>query len=157
MQGGYGSVVVPVAGKSSDDRVFALLPKLIGSDGGVVTFLYVVAVPQSMPLDAELPLEIEKGEAALRRAETELRRSAPSRSVEVLTELLQARAVGPAIVDEAIERNADAIVMTAGIHRSHGRDTLGDTANHVLLNARCEVIVVRVAYAAGLSQGVPWR
>ncbi|MFN8592708.1 MAG: universal stress protein [Thermomicrobiales bacterium] len=156
MQGGFGRVVAPVAGKSSDERVIGLLPKLISAEGGVVTFLYVVAVPQSMPLDAELPLEIEKGENALRRAESELRRSTHPRSVEVVTELLQARAVGPAIVDEAIERKADAIVMTAVIHRSHGRNTLGETANHVLLNAGCEVVVIRVAQGTELSQGVPW-
>jgi nucleotide-binding universal stress UspA family protein len=63
----------------------------------------------------------------------------------IVTELLQARAVGPAIVDEAIEREADAILMTASIHRKHGRDSLGETTNYVLLNAQCEVVVIRTA------------
>ena len=67
----------------------------------------------------------------------------PSRHATIVTELLQARAVGPAIVDEAIERDAEAIVMTAAIHRRHGRPTLGETTDHVLLNAPCEVVVIR--------------
>ena len=67
----------------------------------------------------------------------------PTRNTTIVTELLQARAVGPAIVDEAIERDAEAIVMTAAIHRRHGRPTLGDTTDHVLLNAPCEVVVIR--------------
>ncbi len=114
----------------------------------MVTFLYVVEVPQSMPLDAELPGEIEEGEQALRHAELVARQTLPARTAHIVTELLQARAVGPAIVDEAIEREADAILMTASIHRKHGRDSLGETTNYVLLNAQCEVVVIRTAPAA---------
>lgn len=144
MHGGFERLVVPVAGTAIDDRVIAVLPNLITADGSVVTFLYVVEVPQSLPLDAELPADLDRGERALRRAEAEAKKHVTGRSLQVLTELLQARAIGPAIVDEAIERNADAIVMTASIHRSHGRNTLGDTTNHVLLQAPCEVVVFRI-------------
>ena len=143
MQGRLARLVVPVAGSGMDDRVLGMLPNLLSSDGGTITFLFVVAVPQSMPLDAELPIEIDTGEQALRHAENTARRTLPSRNTTIVTELLQARAVGPAIVDEAIERDADAIVMTAAIHRRHGRPTLGETTDHVLLNAPCEVVVIR--------------
>jgi nucleotide-binding universal stress UspA family protein len=68
--------------------------------------------------------------------------------------LLQARAVGPAIVDEAIERDADAIVMTAAIQRRHGRPTLSDTVVHVLLNAPCEVVVIRTVPAPLPASGM---
>jgi nucleotide-binding universal stress UspA family protein len=90
-----------------------------------------------------LPADIDTGERALGHAESAVRRVLPSRNTNILTELLQARAVGPAIVDEAIERDADAIVMTAAVHRRHGRLTLGETTVHVLLNAPCEVLVIR--------------
>jgi nucleotide-binding universal stress UspA family protein len=143
MHGGFARLVVPVAGSEIDDRVLAILPHLMSADGGQITFLFVVEVPQSMPLDAELPTEVDSGERALRHAEDVARRSLPPKSTQIVTELLQARAVGPAIVDEAIDRSADAIVMTAVIHRKHGRNTLGETANHVLLHAPCEVVVIR--------------
>jgi nucleotide-binding universal stress UspA family protein len=126
-----------------DDRVLGMLPNLLSSEGGTITFLFVVEVPQSMPLDAELPTEIDLGERALRHAENAARPALPSRNTTIVTELLQARAIGPAIVDEAIERDAEAIVMTAAIHRRHGRPTLGETTDHVLLNAPCEVVVIR--------------
>jgi nucleotide-binding universal stress UspA family protein len=145
MQGRLARLVVPVAGSGMDDRVLSMLPNLLSNDGGTITFLFVVAVPQSMPLDAELPTEVDTGERALRHAESAARRSLPSRNTSIVTELLQARAVGPAIVDEAIERDADAIVMSAAIHRRHGRPTLGETTDHVLLNAPCEVVVIRTA------------
>jgi nucleotide-binding universal stress UspA family protein len=157
MQGGFDRVVVPVAGTEIDERVLAILPDLIGVDGGDVTFLYVVEVPQSMPLDAELPREIDRGEIALRLAESAAKRALPARSTQITTELLQARAVGPAIVDEAIERGADAIVMSAAIQRKHGRPTLGETMQHVLLHAPCEVIVIRTAPDGALEREGPWQ
>jgi nucleotide-binding universal stress UspA family protein len=142
MQGGFERLVVPISGSVNDDRLLSLLPELLGKDGGTVTFLFVVEVPQSMPLDAELPIEVGGGERALKYAERAARPRLP-RGTHIVTELLQARSVGPAIVDEAIDRSADGIVMTASIHRKHGRATLGETINHVLLNAPCEVVVIR--------------
>lgn len=143
MRGAFERLVVPVSGSHADDRALDVLPALLAKDGGSVTFLFVVEVPLSMPLDAELPNEINEGEQALRRAERIAKLSLHSRTTYVVTELLQARAAGPAIIDEAIERGADAIVMTAAIHRRHGRPTLGETTNHVLLHAPCEVVVIR--------------
>jgi nucleotide-binding universal stress UspA family protein len=143
MQGEFERLVVPVAGSDIDDRVLDILPHLFSKNGGTVTFLYVVEVPQSMPLDAELPADVDEGERALRHAESVARRTLPSRTTQIVTELLQARAVGPAIVDEALDRAADAILMTASVHRRHGRATLGETVEHVLLHAPCEVMVLR--------------
>ncbi len=143
MPGTFERLVVPVSGSPIDARVLDILPSLLNSDGGMVTFLYVVEVPQAMPLDAELPFEIDEGERALQVAERTASRMLPARGTQIVTELLQARAAGPAIVDEALARNADAIVMTAAIHRRHGRPTLGETTDHVLLHAPCEVVVFR--------------
>lgn len=157
MQGGFERVVVPVAGTEIDGRVLAILPDLLSRDGSSVTFLFVVEVPQSMPLDAELPFDIDAGEAALRQAESAAKRTLSSRSTQIATELLQARSVGPAIIDEAIERAADAIVMTAAVHRKHGRPTLGETIDYVLLHAPCEVVVIRTAPSFMPSPGASTR
>ena len=110
-----------------------------------------------MPLDAELPDEIARGEAALRGAEALARRALGGKTSRIDTELLQARSVGSAVVDEAIERNADAIVMTAEIRRRHGRPTLGETVNYVLMNAPCEVVVARLAPEERTSEEPIWR
>ena len=155
MQGGFERVVVPVAGTKIDDRVLAILPDLVNRAGGTITFLFVVEVPQSMALDAELPVEVDNGERALRHAESVARQTLPARATHIVTELLQARAVGPAIVDEAIERDADAIVMTTAIHRKHGRSTLGDTTEHVLLHAPCDVVIIRAAPGRPSKSGSP--
>ena len=153
MQGGFERLVVPVSGSAIDDRVLDILPDLLSRDGATVTFLFVVEVPQAMPLDAELPADGDAGERALQYAENRARRSLPARTTQVHSELLQARAIGPAIIDEAIERDADAIVMSGAIHRKHGRPTLGGTIEHVLLHAPCEVVVIRTPPSPDLYSG----
>lgn len=140
----YERLVVPVAGTEADLRLIGLVQGLVPKQPVAVTLIYVVEVMQSMPLDAELPAEIARGEAALCHAEEAARRALGARAGQVYAELLQARSVGAAVVDEAIERDADAIVMTAAIRRKHGRETLGETVTYVLMNAPCEVLVVRL-------------
>jgi hypothetical protein len=47
--------------------------------------------------------------------------------------------------------------MSAAIQRKHGRPTLGETMQHVLLHAPCEVIVIRTAPDGALEREGPWR
>ena len=143
MDASYRRLVVPVTGSPGDERVLALARQLTEKQPATITLVYVVEVRQSMPLDAELPLEIDRGEAVLGAAEAATRRDGAPKPEQVVTELLQARSAGAAIVDEAIERNADAIVMAACNRKICGRTTLGDTVEYVLKNAPCEVVVVR--------------
>jgi nucleotide-binding universal stress UspA family protein len=145
MPASFQRFIVPVNGSSGDARALALVGDLMNRQQIAITLIYVVEVQQSMPLDAELPAEIDRGEAVLGRAE-ELAKSLFAHKVDRLTtDLLQARSAGAAIVDEAIERNANAIVMATTIRVKHGKTQLGETAAYVLKNAPCEVIVVRVA------------
>jgi nucleotide-binding universal stress UspA family protein len=147
MPGNYQRIIVPVNGSSGDARALALIGDLIHRHHVAITLIYVVEVQQSMPLDAELPAEIDRGETILGRAE-EMAKSLVSPKVDrLMTDLLQARSAGAAIVDEAIERNADAIVMATTIRQKHGKTQLGDTTAYVLKNAPCEVIVIRLAQA----------
>ena len=153
----YERVVVPVAGTSADERVLAVVPHLVAKQPVALTLIYVVEVAQAMPLDAELPDEVAHGVAALQRAEGIARRTLGGKGVQIFSELLQARSVGAAVVDEAIERDADAIVMSAAVRRKHGRPTLGETVTYILMNAPCEVVVIRLAPTEGGNGGPSWR
>jgi len=147
MPSSYQRLIVPVNGSSGDARALTLVGDLVDRHQVAITLIYVVEVQQSMPLDAELPAEIDRGELVLGRAE-ELAKSLITQKVDRLTtDLLQARSAGAAIVDEAIERNADAIVMATTSRVKHGKVHLGETSAYVLKNAPCEVIVVRLAQA----------
>lgn len=144
----YQRLLVSVNGTAGDERALSVVGSLVHRHPVAVTLIYVVEVLQSMPLDAELPTEIERGETILSRAEEIARHGLEHRLDNVMTELLQARSAGAAIVDEAIDRHVDAIVLAAMNRIKHGKHTLGETVNYVLKNAPCEVIVIRQAAGA---------
>jgi nucleotide-binding universal stress UspA family protein len=148
MHGSLQRLIVPVDGSAGDRRVLELVCEWMHQQAVAITLLYVVEVVQSMPLDAELPTEIATGDIVLNDAERLARTTLGSHCERVTTELLQARSAGAAIVDEAVERHADAIVMAATNRLKQGKTTMGDNVAYVLKNAPCDVIVVRLAPAA---------
>lgn len=149
-------VVVPVSGGSTDARLIDAVRKLSYRQPVDITLVYVVEVEQSMPLDAELPDEVNRGEAVLRSAANDAERDKDSDLLHVYTELLQARSAGAAVVDEATDKNADAIMIGATLRRQYGRLTVGDTVDYVLKNAPCEVIVIRQALPDWITDSMEW-
>lgn len=143
----YSRIVVPVHGTSADRRAISLAGLLGSGKGAEMVLVYVVEVAQSMPLEADLPAEASAGEEVLREAEAWAKAAANSRISRISPELLQARSAGAAIVDEAIERDADVIVMAQQQHMRHGQPTSGATVPYVMANAPCDVVVTRLATA----------
>lgn len=137
--------VVYVTGDDSDTRLLQIVEKISQRNNTYITIAYVVEVQQSMPLDAELPAEIERGERVLHDAELFASRCVGGKRENVRTELLQARSAGAAIVDEAMETQANAILMASVLKKRYGRLEMGEAVEYVLLNAPCEVVVVRQA------------
>jgi nucleotide-binding universal stress UspA family protein len=150
---GYRRVIVPVTGGEEDEKILALANELSASHQVAITLVYVVEVPQALPLDADLPLEIDRGERVLARAEKLSSNMLSGNNRQVTTDLLQARSAGSAIVDESIERGADAILMAARVRVVHGRQTTGDTAAYVLKNAPCDVLILRAEQSYGGTEG----
>jgi nucleotide-binding universal stress UspA family protein len=62
---------------------------------------------------------------------------------KVSGEILQARDRGHAIVDEATDREVDAIVMGIGYERTRGEFAGADAAEYVVRNAGCKVLLFR--------------
>jgi len=58
-------------------------------------------------------------------------------------ELLQSRRAGPAIVQEAVDKGVDAIVLGIPYTEQFGDFSLGETVPYVLKNAPCRVILWR--------------
>lgn len=143
MMDGTIRIVVPVNGTATDERTIRVAAHYAAKSPVVLTLVHVVEVMQSMPLDAELPRDVDRGETILRNAETYARQLIDGKQHEINTELLQARSAGAAIVDEAIEQNASALVMGARLRVKYGKATLGETVNYVLKSAPCEVILLR--------------
>ena len=68
---------------------------------------------------------------------------------------MQSRSAGAAIVDESIERGADAILMATRIRVIHGKPTSGETAAYVVKNAPCDVLVLRAEQSDISQEGFP--
>lgn len=149
-------IVLPVSGGATDERLLESVARLCHRRKADVTLVYVVEVEQSMPLDAELPDEVNSGEAVLRLAAETLRRETDSPAVHVFSELLQARSAGAAIVDEATDKNADIIMLGATLRRQYGYLTIGDTVDYVMKHAPCEVIVIRQALPDWITESMEW-
>jgi nucleotide-binding universal stress UspA family protein len=141
---GYSRIIVPVHGTSADRRAIEVAGLLGSGKSAEMVLVHVVEVAQSLPLEMELPVEVSVGEQTLREAEEWARKAASARVGRISPELLQARSAGAAIVDEAIERGAEVIVMALCQHLRHGQPTPGETVPYVLKNAPCEVIVTRL-------------
>lgn len=134
---------MPVSDAEAENRLLQVVERIALRPDVAVTLVYVVEVPQSMPLDAELPAEVTHGGDVLREAQEHMLSHASGKKIVINTELLQARSAGAAIVDEAIDQDASAIIMSGHIQRRHGQLTLGHTVDHVLKRAHCEVLLIR--------------
>jgi nucleotide-binding universal stress UspA family protein len=133
----YKQILVPVAGTSADEEAMKLACRLARKDKGKIWAVSVVTIKRALPLDAEVDSEIQNAEDILDHVES----IAEEEDYEVETDVLQSREVGPAIVDEAVERGVDLILMGIRYKRRFGQFSLGNVVPYVLKNAPCPVIL----------------
>jgi len=133
----FHKILVPVIGTEADEEAIKLACRLAKKDKGKVCAVYVITVKRALPLDAEIESEIRKAEGILDHVGS----IAEEQDYEVETDLLQAREAGPTIIDEAVERGVDLILMGIKYKRRFGQFSLGDTVPYVLKNAPCRVIL----------------
>ncbi|HEX3245853.1 MAG TPA: universal stress protein [Chloroflexota bacterium] len=136
-------ILVPVNGNPTDHDMVTLACQIGRANRGEVHAIYIIEVKRSLPLDADLPQEATRGEEVLDRAEE----IAGELDETIQTELLQARDVGTAIVDEAINREADLILLGINYEKRFGEFSMGKTVPYVLKNAPCRVWICRQAIA----------
>jgi len=130
-------ILVPVSGTEADDEAMRLACRLAKQLKSKIYTVYVVTIKRSMPLEAEIPPEIEKAEKLLDHIEN----VAEEQDYEIETDVLQAREAGPAIVEEAVEQGFALILMGIKYKRRFGQFSLGDVVPYVLKNAPCPVIL----------------
>ena len=130
-------ILVPVIGTQADEEAMKLACRLAKKDKGKIWAFYVITIKRALPLDAEIEPEIQKAESILDHIEM----VAEEQDYEVETDILQAREAGPAIIDEAVERGIDLILMGVKYKRRFGQFSLGNVAPYVLKNAPCPVIL----------------
>jgi len=133
----FYKILVPISGNETDEEAMKLACRLAKKNKSRIWAVYVISVNRALPLDAEIEPEIRKAEDILDHVEV----VAEEQDYEIEAEALQAREVGPAIIDEAVEREIDLIVMGVEHKRRFGQFSLGNVVPYVLKNAPCPVIL----------------
>jgi nucleotide-binding universal stress UspA family protein len=133
----FKSILVPVSGTEADEEAIKLACRLARADKAKVLVVYVIPIERTLPLDTEKTAEVQKAEDILDRMENVAR----GQNYVIETDLLQAREVGPSIINEAIERESDLILMGVPYKRPFGQFSLGTVVPHVLKNTPCRVIL----------------
>ena len=133
----FHKILVPISGTEADEEAMKLACGLAKKNKGRIWAVYVITVNRALPLDAEIEPEIQKAEEILDHVEM----VAEEQGYEVEAEALQAREAGPAIIDEAVERGIDLILMGVKYKRWFGQFSLGNVVPYVLKNSPCPVIL----------------
>ena len=133
----FSRILIPVVGDEADREALELGCRLARETESKIYAIHIISIGRELPLDAEVEAEISKAEDILAKTES----FAKNCDCQIETELLQAREVGPAIIDEAIERNIDLIILGVSYKTRFGEFCLGEVIPHILRNAPCRVIL----------------
>ena len=138
----FRRAVVALNGGPSDVRIVRLVAEVARPSKAELVAVHVVEIDWTLPLDADIASRSEEVQRVLDTAEEVAEES----KMVLEPVLLQARDVGAAIVDEAIEREADLIICGLPFRRRFGGEfTVGRTIPYILKNAPCAVWIVREA------------
>jgi APA family basic amino acid/polyamine antiporter len=133
----YDQLLVPVRDSRVSEEMMVLACQLATERNASIDALYVIEVPLNLPIDATLPEERERARLVLEQAG----RAAEQFKVKLTPIVVTARSAGRAIVEEAIARRSEVIVLGSQGKRRIADKVFGRTIDHVLDNLPCEAII----------------
>jgi basic amino acid/polyamine antiporter, APA family len=135
----FGRILVPMKVGDIGEEMVATAIALAKERSAEIEAITVVRVPRKYSLEGELPADIAaRVDASLEEA----RALGSDHGVEVHGDVVRARSIGHAIVDEAERRHADLIVLGSSPRWRRQSRFFSPTVDFVLRNAPCEVLVV---------------
>ncbi|MCX6007493.1 MAG: universal stress protein [Chloroflexi bacterium] len=132
-------LLVAARGNGVDQIAVELACKIGKKSKSKIFIVYVIEVNRSLPVDAIIKSDMEAAEKVLLEAEE----YAQQNDFEVETEIIQAREVGPAIIEVARQNKVDMIIMSMNYKKRFGSFTMGNAVPHVLEDAPCRVLICR--------------
>ena len=136
----FTRAVIAVSGGAQDERIVRLVVDIARQARAEVVAVHVVEIDWTLPLDANVAVRSEDAQRVLDLAEG----LAEHLHGRLETVLIQARDVAAAIVDEAVERGADLLVLGLPYRKRFGGDfAIGRVVPYALKNAPCAVWVAR--------------
>ena len=135
----FTNILVPISGIPAEDEALRLACQMARQEKAKVLATHVIEVQRNLPLDSENSEKVQRGEVMLEHAE----KVAKLAKGNIETEMLQARSAGSALVNEAIERQIDLVIVGVPYRRPLGDLQLGSTTMYILKNAPCRVWLIR--------------
>jgi len=135
----FRRILVPMKVGDIGEEMIATAIALAKDRGAEVEAITVVRVPRKYALEGPLPPDVAaRVDASLEEA----RLLGVDHGVEVRTDVVRARSIGHAILEEAKARNADLIVLGSSPRWRRQSRFFSPTVDFVLRRAPCEVLVV---------------
>ena len=144
----FQRVLVPMKLGAIGEEMVATAIALAKERDARVDALFVIVVPLEYAIDA--PLVEREEQAAASLAEAVL--LGEENGVHVEPVKIRARAIGQAILDQALERESDLIVLGSSPRWRRQSAFFSPTVDYVLRTAPCEVLVV--AFPQGVLEDV---
>jgi nucleotide-binding universal stress UspA family protein len=135
----FERILVPMKVGEIGEEMVATAIALAKERGAAVEAITVVRVPRKYVLEGELPPEVAARVAA---SLDEARTLGADYGVEVSGDVVRARSIGHAIVEQAKERDVDLIVLGSSPRWRRQSRFFSPTVDFVLRHAPCEVLVV---------------
>jgi nucleotide-binding universal stress UspA family protein len=134
----FRRILVPMKLGVIGEEMLATAIRLASDHQAEVQALHVIRVPLEEPLDAPMLEEEERAEASI--AEAKL--LGADHDVTVAGAIVRARAIGSAIIERAVEIDADLIVLGSAPRWRRQARFFSPTVDYVLRKAPCEVLIV---------------
>lgn len=135
----FNRILVAARGNGVDQVAVEMACRIGKKNKTKIFIVFVMEMNRALPIDAIIKNDVEKAEQVLMQAE-EL---ATENDFEVETEIIQARDVGPAIIEVARQHDMDLIIMSMNYKKRFGSFTMGNAVPHVLEEAPCRVLICR--------------
>jgi APA family basic amino acid/polyamine antiporter len=135
----FQRILVPMKLGDIGEEMVATAIALAMERGAAIDAITVVRVPRKFGLEGELPASVA---ARVDASLDEARALGADHGVEVHGDVVRARSIGHAIVDEAERRGSDLIVLGSSPRWRRQSRFFSPTVDFVLRNAPCEVLVV---------------
>jgi hypothetical protein len=132
-----GDITIVITGEKLDANIAYLGCQMAKGTNRRVHLLHVIEVPRRLPLKAVLSQESELADQWLNAA----MQVADRIGCKAIAEVVQAREIGPAIVDEAKDFHCALILISLVLQNKHTKE-LDKTVLYVLNNAPCRVWLV---------------
>jgi nucleotide-binding universal stress UspA family protein len=132
-----GSVLVAFSSEIHSEHMMALAARLARREKAGVLAAYIIEVPLTLPMDAEMADERREALDVLATAEAIAR----ANNVEVETEIVPARKVSDGVVALAKRRGAQMIVMGSYREGKYATAPLGKAIESITAMAPCDVLI----------------